>query len=79
MTTTEDRKYHEEVKQRIAVGKEAFSKQGELLRGKMKLELKKRMKKILIWSTILYAAETLTLRIQQLEAFEMWIWWQWCG
>ena len=76
MTTTEDRKYHEEVKLRIAVGKEAFSKQGELLRGKMKLELKKRMKKILIWSTTLYAAETLTLRIQQLEAFEMWIW---CG
>jgi len=37
----EDCKCHEEVKCRIAIGKEAFSKQGELLRGKMKLELKK--------------------------------------
>jgi len=55
---TEDCKCHEEVKRRIAIGNEAFSKRGELLRGKMKLELKKRIIKTLIWSTILYAAET---------------------
>jgi len=71
---TEDRKYHEEVKQRISIGKEAFRKRGESLRGKIKLELKKRIIKILIWSTTLYAAEKRTLRIQRLEAFEMWIW-----
>ena len=43
----------------------------------MKLELKKKTVKTLIWSTVLYAAETWTLRkvnIQRLESFEMWIW-----
>jgi len=43
----------------------------------MKLELKKRIVKTLIWSTVLYAAETQTMRkvdIQRLESFEMWIW-----
>jgi len=35
---TEDCKCLEEVKSQIAIGKEALSKQGELLRGKMKLE-----------------------------------------
>jgi len=59
---TEDCKCHEEVKCRIAIGKEAFSKRGELLRGKMKLELKKRIVETLIWSTVLHAAETWTLR-----------------
>jgi len=41
--------------------KEAFSKRGELLRGKMKLELelKKRIVKTLILSTVLYAVWTL--------------------
>ena len=43
----------------------------------MMLELKKRIAKTLMWSTVLYAAETWTLRnvdIQRLESFEMWIW-----
>jgi len=74
---TEDCKCHEEVKCRIAIGKEAFSKRGELLREKTELELKIRIVKSLIWSTVLYTAETWTLRkvdIQQLESFEMWIW-----
>jgi len=42
----------------------------------MKLKLKKRTIKTLIWSTTLYAAETWTLwkvNIQRLEPFEMWI------
>jgi len=43
--STEDCKCHEEVKRGIAIGKEAFSKRGELLRGKMKLDLKKRIVK----------------------------------
>jgi len=59
---TEDCKCHEEVKRRIAIGKEAFSKREELLREKIKLQLKKRIVKSLIWSTVLYAAETWTLR-----------------
>ena len=33
------------MKRRIAIGKEAFSKRGELLRGKMKLELKEKNSK----------------------------------
>ena len=43
----------------------------------MKVCLKKRMVKTLIWSVTLYCAETKTLRkkdITRLEAFEMWIW-----
>jgi len=74
---TEDCKCHEEVKCRIAIGKKASSKRGELLREKIELELKIRIVKSLIWSTVLYTAETWTLRkvdIQQLESFEMWIW-----
>ena len=50
---------------------------GELLRGKLPKELKKRMVKVLVWSVALYASETWTLRnldIKRLEALEMWIW-----
>src|SRR6218665_3959876 len=59
------------------MGKEAFSRRRELLRGGLKRCLKKRMVKTLIWSVTLYCAETWTLRkknITRLEAFEMWIW-----
>src|SRR6218665_1821847 len=59
------------------MGKEAFSRSKELLRGGLKRCLKKRMVKTLIWSVTLYCAETWTLRkedIIRLEAFEMWIW-----
>jgi len=69
---TEDCECNEEVKRRIAIRKKVISKRGELLRGKMKFELKKRIVKTLIWSTVLYAAETWTLRkldIQRLESF----------
>src|SRR6218665_2530597 len=61
----------------IAMGKEAFLKRKELLRGGLKRSLKKRMIKTLIWSVTLYCAETWTMRqvdIAILEAFEMWIW-----
>jgi hypothetical protein len=74
---TEDCRCHAEIKKRIAMGKEAFNKRGELMRGKLKLELKKRMVKSLIWSVVLYGAETWTLAkedIKRLEAFEIWIW-----
>ena len=66
------------MKCRIAIGKEESSERAELLRGKIESELKKRIAKTLIWSTVLYAAETWTLRIkvdiQRLESFKMWIW-----
>jgi len=42
----------------------------------MKLELKKRIMKSLVWHVALYAAETWTLTQtdRRLEAFEVWIW-----
>src|SRR6218665_1256167 len=72
-----DAKCHREIRRRIAMGKEAFIKRKELLRGGLKRSLKKRMIKTLIWSVTLYCAETWTMRqvdIARLEAFEMWIW-----
>ena len=42
---TEDCKCREEVKCRTATGKEVLSERGELLRGKMEMELKKRIVK----------------------------------
>ena len=55
-TITEDCRNHTEIKKRIAMGKEAFNKRRELLRGKLKLELKKMMVKSLVWSVALYGA-----------------------
>ena len=74
---TADARCQMEVRRRIALGKEAFKRRKELMRGGLSKELKKRMVKTLIWSVVLYASETWTLRkedIQRLEAFEMWIW-----
>src|SRR6218665_2059372 len=65
------------MRKRIAMGKEAFLKRKELLRGGLKRSLKKRMIKTLIWSVTPYCAETWTMRqvdIARLETFEMWIW-----
>ena len=59
------------------MGKEAFTKRGELLRGKLNRNLKKRMIKTLVWSVVLYGSETWTMRkedIKKIEAFEMWTW-----
>ena len=51
-TITEDCKSHSEIRRRIILEKEAFNKNNELLRGKMKLSLKKRLIKTLIWSVV---------------------------
>ena len=59
------------------MGKDAFYKRKELMRGKLNKNLKKRIIKSMIWSVVLYGSETWTLRkedIRRLEAFEMWIW-----
>jgi hypothetical protein len=76
-TISEDCKSHIEIRRRIILGKEAFSKNNEIMRGKLELNLKKRLIKTLIWSVVLYGSETWTLLkedIKRLEAFEMWIW-----
>ena len=57
-------------KEEIALGKDAFTKRKELLRGKMGRNLKKRMVKTLVWSVVLYGSEERRYK----EAFEMWIW-----
>lgn len=74
---TEDGRCHAEVQRRIAMGKLAFNNRGELMRRGLNKDLKKRLVKTLIWSVVLYASETWTLRkedIRRLEAFEMWVW-----
>src|SRR6218665_3470149 len=74
---TSDAKCHVEIRRRIAMGKDAFYKRKELLRGKLNKNLKKRIIKSVIWSVVLYGSETWTLRkedIKRSEAFEMWIW-----
>ena len=72
-----DAKCHIEIKTRIAMGKEAFDKRKEILRGKLNKNLKKRIIKVMVWSVVTYGAETWTMRkedIKRLEAFEMWVW-----
>jgi len=73
---TEDGRCTKEIRRRIALGKTAFSKRKELLRGSLSLGLKKRIVKVLVWSVVSYGSETWTLRqedIRSLEAFEIWI------
>ena len=72
---TSDIKCHREIKRRIAIGKEAFLKSRELLRGNRTLRIL--IIKTLIWSVVLYGSKTWTLKkedIKRLEAFEMLIW-----
>jgi len=74
---TEDCRSFHDVRWRIALGKEAFNKKSDFMRGSLSLHLKKRMVKAFVWSVALYGSETWTLRkedIQRLEAFEIWIW-----
>src|SRR5271170_6243031 len=59
---SEDGRCEEEIRVRIGVAKEAFSKRSELLAKKMSKKLKKRIIETIIWSVALYAAETWTLR-----------------
>ena len=59
------------------MGKEAFTKRKELLKGGLNRDIKKRMVKTLIWSVTLYGEETWTMRkedVKRIEAFEMLIW-----
>jgi len=74
---TADARCQNDIKRRIALGKDAFTKRGELMRGGLNKSLKKRLIKTLVWSVALYGSETWTIRkedMRRLEAFEMWIW-----
>ena len=66
----------QEVKQRIAMAKEAPNKKRNIFCGPFEKELRKRLAKCFVWSVVLFGAETWTLRRNEqkrLEAFEMWI------
>src|SRR6218665_2142922 len=72
-----DAKCHKEIMKRIAMGKEAFTKRKELLKGGLNRDIKERMVKALIWSVTPYGAEMWMMRkedVKRIEAFEMWIW-----
>ena len=74
---SEDGRCIDDVKQRVAMGKEAFNKRRELMTGGMGREVKKRLVKALVWPVALCGCETWTLRnmeIDRLRAFEIWIW-----
>ena len=62
-----------QVKERIAIAKDAFNRKRTIFNRTLGKELKKSLVKCFV----LYSAETWTLRRseeKQLEAFEMWIW-----
>ncbi len=74
---TSDGRCSEEIRTRIAMAKNAFTKRKELLTKGLDIQTKKNIVKTIIWSIALYGSETWTLRekeIHNLEAFEMWIW-----
>jgi hypothetical protein len=74
---TADGRCEAEIKARIGMAKDAFSKRKELLTKKMSRSIKKRIVKAVVWSVALYGAETWTLRkedVRRLDALEMWLW-----
>jgi hypothetical protein len=72
---TNDARCAREIKARIAMAKAAFNKKKTLFTSKLDLELRKKLVKCYIWSSIaLYGDETWTLqKLDQkyLESFEM--------
>ena len=74
---SEDGYCDQDLKSRIAMGKNAFMAKKTLLTSRMDLELRKRIVKSTVWSVALYGAETWSMtqnHRKKLEAFEMWIW-----
>src|SRR6476469_3618831 len=59
------------------MAKDAFNKRKELLTRSIRVDLRKRLAKTLVWLVVLYGCETWTMRkeeINRLNAFEMWVW-----
>jgi uncharacterized protein (DUF488 family) len=66
-----------EIKSRIVMAKSAFNRKKTHFTSKLDLNLRKKLAKRYIWSTVLYGTETWTLRKidqKRLESFEMWYW-----
>ena len=74
---TEDGKCDKEIKRRIGIARTAFESMAKILISRnISIELRSRIAKCYIWSTLLYGAETCTLTkvtSDKLEAFEMWL------
>src|SRR6476469_9289562 len=67
----------DDVKTRIGMEKDAFNKRKELLTRSIRVDLRKRLVKTLVWPVVLYGCETWTMRKEEincLNAFEMWVW-----
>ena len=71
-TMTEDGRCETEIKVRIALAKESFSERRELLTKPFRKEVKKKIVKTLVWSTLLYGSETWTLTKKILEDWRQW-------
>src|SRR6478609_11119800 len=74
---SEDGRCLNDVKTRIGMGKDAFNKRKVLLARSIRVDLRKRLVKTLVWPVVLYECETWTKRkeeINYLNAFEMWVW-----
>src|SRR6476619_7715578 len=59
------------------MAKDAFNNRKELLTRSIRVDLRKRLVKTLVWRVVLYGCETWTMRkeeIKRLNAFEMWVW-----
>ena len=70
-------KSYQELKQRLAMAKEAFNRKRSIFCRSLQKELRKRLMKCFVWNVALYGAKTWALRRNEqkrLEAFEMWIW-----
>ena len=68
---------YQEVKQRVAMTKEAFNRKISIFCGPLEKELSKRLMKFFVWSLALYGEQTWTLQRNEqkrMEEFEMWIW-----
>ena len=74
---TEDGKCDREIKRRIEIARTAFESMAKILTSRhISIELRWRIAKCYIWSTLLYGAETWTLTkvtSDKLEAFKMWL------
>src|SRR5579863_383393 len=64
---TEDWRCTTEVKRRIAMAKDAFSKRKELLSQNMSRAVRKKIIKTVVWSVALYGSETWALKKDEMQ------------
>src|SRR4029077_12930684 len=74
---SEDGRCLPDVKPRIGMVKDAFNKRKELLTRSIRVDLRTRLVKTLVWPVVLHGCETWTMRKEEknrLNAFQMWMW-----